>query len=183
MSHFLYWGKRIFYQEYGQGAPMIFLHGNTASSKMFELLMPLYAESFRCILMDFLGNGRSDRVEEFPPDVWYDEALQAISLAEHLRCGRAFLVGTSGGAWAAVNGALERPDLFRAVIADSFDGRALHEDFAHCLKVERAAAKAAPRPGNSMSGVRERIGSGWLIWILKLCCSARRKIARCFTGP
>ena len=69
MSHFLYWGKRIFYQEYGQGAPMIFLHGNTASSKMFELLMPLYAESFRCILMDFLGNGRSDRVEEFPPDV------------------------------------------------------------------------------------------------------------------
>ena len=145
MSHFLYRGKRIFYQEYGQGAPMIFLHGNTASSKMFELLMPLYAESFRCILMDFLGNGRSDRVEEFPPDVWYDEALQAISLAEHLRCGRAFLVGTSGGAWAAVNGALERPDLFRAVIADSFDGRALHEDFAHCLKVERAAAKADPQ--------------------------------------
>ena len=145
MSHFLYRGKRIFYQEYGQGAPMIFLHGNTASSKMFELLMPMNAETFRCILMDFLGNGRSDRVEEFPPDVWYDEALQAISLAEHLRCGRAFLVGTSGGAWAAVNGALERPDLFRAVIADSFDGRALHEDFAHCLKVERAAAKADPQ--------------------------------------
>ena len=35
------------------------------------------------------------------------------------------LVGTSGGAWAAVNAALERPDLMDRVAADSFDGRRL----------------------------------------------------------
>ena len=142
MSFFQYGGKSIFYQEYGAGKPLVFLHGNTASSKMFELLMPLYAENFRCILIDFLGNGRSDRVDRFSPDIWYDEALQVIALAEHLQCGRVNLVGTSGGAWAALNAVLERPDLFEKVIADSFDGRTLHDDFADQLLAEREMAKA-----------------------------------------
>ena len=53
MAYFPYGGKSIFYEEFGQGSPVLFLHGNTASSKMFELLMPLYAEKFRCILLDF----------------------------------------------------------------------------------------------------------------------------------
>ena len=83
-----YGDRAIFYEEYGTGEPLVFLHGNTASSKMFELLMPLYAENFRCILIDFLGNGQSDRVEHFSSDIWYDEALQAIALAEHLQCGK-----------------------------------------------------------------------------------------------
>lgn len=62
--------------------------------------MPLYADKFRCILIDFLGNGQSDRVENFSPDMWYDEALQTIALAEHLQCRRVSLIGTSGGACA-----------------------------------------------------------------------------------
>lgn len=73
---------------------------------MFELLMPLYTKNFRCILIDFLGNGQSDRVEKFSPDMWYDEALQTIALIEHLQCKEVNLIGTSGGAWAAVNAVL-----------------------------------------------------------------------------
>jgi len=141
MAYFKYKDKSVFYEEYGQGEPVIFLHGNTASSKMSEFLMPLYAENFRCILIDFLGNGQSDRVEKFSPDIWHDEALQTIALTEHLQCGKVSLVGTSGGAWAAVNAALERPDLFHAVIADSFDGRTLNENFSANLLTERKAAK------------------------------------------
>lgn len=142
MPYFQYHGKSVFYEEFGQGDPLIFLHGNTASSKMFELLMPLYAESFRCILIDFLGNGKSDRVEKFSPDMWYDEALQTVALMEHLQCGTVDLIGTSGGAWAAVNAALERPDLVYSVIADSFDGRTLNKNFSDNLLSERKTAKA-----------------------------------------
>ena len=142
MAYFSYQGKSIFYQEHGQGSPLLFLHGNTASSKLFEPLLPLYVGQFRCVLVDFLGNGRSDRVDHFSPDMWHDEALQASALAEHLQLGAVSLLGTSGGAWAAVNAALERPDLFRAVVADSFDGRTLHDGFARQLLRERDAAKA-----------------------------------------
>lgn len=142
MAFFKYCDKSIYYKEYGNGDPLVFLHGNTASSKMFELLMPLYAEKFRCILIDFLGNGKSDRVEKFSSDMWYDEALQTIALVEHLQCKKANLIGTSGGAWAAVNAALERPDLFYTVIADSFDGRTLNDKFSDNLLSERETAKA-----------------------------------------
>ena len=144
MPFFQYRGQSVFYKEYGAGKPLIFLHGNTASSKLFEPLMPLYAGKFRCILIDFSGNGKSDRVTKFSPDMWYDEALQTIALVEHLQCGKADLIGTSGGAWAAVNAALERPDLFRTVTADSFDGRTLNDGFSEKLLSERTAAKANP---------------------------------------
>lgn len=142
MSYFEYRGKSVYYGEYGQGTPLIFLHGNTASSKMFELLMPLYSEKFRCILIDFLGNGKSDRIEKFSPDMWFDEAMQTIALVEHLHLRGASLAGTSGGAWAAMNAALERPDLFDRIVADSFDGRTLNEHFADNLLKEREGAKA-----------------------------------------
>lgn len=141
MSYFNYQSKKIYYKESGSGKPVVFLHGNTASSKMFDLILPLYEDKFRVILMDFLGHGRSDRLEAFPADLWMEEARQTIALLEYLHLGKVSLVGTSGGAWAAVNAALERPDLADKVVADSFDGRTLADDFAEHLLKERAEAK------------------------------------------
>ena len=60
MAFFKYGDKKIYYDEIGAGLPVVFLHGDTASSKMFEYIIPLYANSFRVILLDFLGNGQSD---------------------------------------------------------------------------------------------------------------------------
>lgn len=141
MSYFNYQSKNIYYAETGNGKTVVFLHGNTASSKMFEPLLPLYEENFRVIFVDFLGHGMSDRLTKFPADLWQDEARQTIALLEHLNCGKVSLVGSSGGAWAAVNAGLLRPDLVEKVVADSFDGRTLEEDFARKLINERAGAK------------------------------------------
>ena len=141
MSYFYYQSKRIYYTESGDGKPVLFLHGNTASSRMFELLMPLYEGKFHVIRIDFLGHGRSDRLEKFPAELWIEEARQTIAMLEHLNLDRVNLVGTSGGAWVAVNTALERPELVGRVVADSFDGRTLAEDFSENLIQERTSAK------------------------------------------
>lgn len=141
MLYFKYRSKRIFYKEVGSGKPLIMLHGDTASSTMFEMLLPLYQEHFRVILIDFLGNGKSDRVSKFPANLWCSQAQQVIALIEHLQLKKVNLLGTSGGAWVAVNTALERPDLIEKVIADSFDGRTLHQNFAENLLKEREYAK------------------------------------------
>ena len=141
MSYFYYQSKKIYYTATGRGKPVLFLHGNTASSRMFELLMPLYGSKFHVILIDFLGHGKSDRIEEFPAELWKEEARQTNSLLEHLKLGKVSLVGTSGGAWVAVNAALERPDLVGRVVADSFDGRTLADDFSENLIKERTSAK------------------------------------------
>lgn len=145
MSYFYYDSKKIYYTERGEGKPVVFLHGNTASSKMFEPLLPLYADQFQVILMDFLGNGRSDRVAQFSAELWIEEARQTIALLEHLAYGKVSIVGCSGGAWAGVNAGLMRPDLVEKIVADSFDGRTLGENFAENLRKERENAKKDPQ--------------------------------------
>lgn len=144
MSYFLYNGYSCYYKEYGSGEPVIFLHGNTASSKMFELLLPLYQDKIRMILVDFLGNGKSDRVNKFPLDMWHDQALQMVALIEHLELKKVHLIGSSGGAWTALNTALEIPEKIDRIVADSFDGRTLHDNFAEELLLERNFATQNP---------------------------------------
>lgn len=141
MSYFYYQSKRIYYKETGNGKPVLLLHGNTASSRMFEPLLTLYKNKFRVILMDFLGHGKSERLEKFPADLWLEESRQVVALLEYLNLRKVNLVGTSGGAWVAVNAALERPDLVEKVVADSFDGRTLGDDFEENLLQERENAK------------------------------------------
>ena len=150
MPYFPYQGKQIFYSESGTGRPLVMLHGNTASSVLFEFLLPLYQRDFRVIRMDFLGNGRSNRVETFPEDLWIEQAGQVLALIEHLKIEKADLLGTSGGAWAAVNAALKRPDLVHRVVADSFDGSG-----------KERPPKTTPAQGSSMNGARAQTGRPW----------------------
>ncbi len=142
MSYFNYFGKKIFYREEGKGEVCIFLHGNTASSKMFDYLLELYTDCFKAVLIDFLGNGNSERVTAFPDEMWIDWGHQVVELCKKLSCGKVNLIGTSGGAYAAINAALERPDLFNKIVADSFDGSSLHKGFADSIIKERSFAKS-----------------------------------------
>lgn len=141
MAYFDYNGKKIYYQKLGSGTPCVFLHGNTASSKMFEFLLPLYRDDMKIILIDFLGNGKSDRLASFPEEMWIDQGYQIVELCRNLNCGKVNLIGTSGGAYAAINAALEMPELFRKVVADSFDGSILPAGFGDGIIRERQAAK------------------------------------------
>lgn len=143
MSFFSYNGKNIFYETIGEGKPLVFLHGNTSSSKLFKPMLPLYSE-FQIILLDFLGYGQSDRLDKFPTELWKDEARQTIALLEHLNICDANLVGTCGGAWVAINTAFLRPDLVATVTADSFDGRTFREGFDETLIAERSSTLTDP---------------------------------------
>lgn len=135
----------MYYQEYNQNLKptIMFLHGNTASSNMFLPLLPYY-EGFHIIMPDFLGNGRSQRLSTFPVDFWYDQGLQTIEFIEQLQLSDIILTGTSGGAMAAMNAVLERPDLFRCVIADSFEGEKMKPDLFVNFEKEREASLRDP---------------------------------------
>ena len=142
MPYFDYHGKKVFYSETGDGKPCIFLHGNTASSKMFEPILPLYTSGMRAILIDFSGNGRSERVSKFPDELWIDQGHQIVELCKRLDYGKVNLIGTSGGAYAAINAALEMPELFDKVATDSFTGNTLPEGFEKAIRKERESAKS-----------------------------------------
>lgn len=141
MPYFLHCGHHIYYEEGGEGDSLLLLHGNSVSSKLFEGVRSLYESSYRVIMLDFLGYGRSNRVD-LPENIWYGQALQAIHLLELLGCQNVNVIGTSGGAITALNMALERPDMVRAVVADSFMGEGSREEFIRDLADQREMGKA-----------------------------------------
>ena len=122
MPYFKYDNKKVYYKIKGLGTPLLLLHGNTVSSKMFSQIIRKYAKEFQVILLDFPGHGKSDRLTEFEIDFWFYNSKVANALINELKLENTCVIGTSGGALVAINLALEHPEKVKYLIADSFEG-------------------------------------------------------------
>lgn len=141
MAYFIYDNKKIYYKEIGNGKPLIFLHGNTASSAMFLEIVNRYTDIFKVILIDFLGHGKSDRLKVFPADLWFDEAMQVIAFLKEKQYEKVNIIGSSGGALVAINVALEAPELVSKIVADSFEGEVPLKEFTTNIVTDRELSK------------------------------------------
>lgn len=57
-------GKAMAYVEMGEGDPIIFQHGNPTSSYLWRNIMPHLKDQGRCIAIDLIGMGDSDKLDE-----------------------------------------------------------------------------------------------------------------------
>ena len=56
-------GKRLAYTESGSGDPIIFLHGNPTSSYLWRNITPYLESQGRCVCIDLIGMGDSDKLD------------------------------------------------------------------------------------------------------------------------
>lgn len=56
-------GKKMAYVEMGEGDPIVFQHGNPTSSYLWRNIMPHLADQGRCIAVDLIGMGDSDKLD------------------------------------------------------------------------------------------------------------------------
>jgi haloalkane dehalogenase len=61
-------GKRMAYVEMGSGDPIVFQHGNPTSSYLWRNIMPYLEDQGRCIAVDLIGMGDSDKLDNSGPD-------------------------------------------------------------------------------------------------------------------
>ncbi|HEX6022701.1 MAG TPA: haloalkane dehalogenase [Solirubrobacter sp.] len=77
-------GSTMRYIEAGEGRPVLFLHGNPTSSYLWRNVIPLVAPVGRCIALDLIGMGASDKAPiayRFADHARYLEAaLDALAL-------------------------------------------------------------------------------------------------------
>lgn len=59
-------GSKIHYIDEGEGDPVLFLHGNPTSSYLWRNIIPHLQDKARCIAIDHIGMGNSDK-----PDIKY----------------------------------------------------------------------------------------------------------------
>ena len=61
-------GKRMAYVEMGEGDPIVFQHGNPTSSYLWRNIMPHLKGQARCIAVDLIGMGDSEKLDDPGPD-------------------------------------------------------------------------------------------------------------------
>jgi pimeloyl-ACP methyl ester carboxylesterase len=91
---------QLYYEEYGKGFPVVFLHGFPFDHTIWEPLVPLMTGKARLILPDLRGLGRSPA-----PDGIYSMRLLAedvLTLMDTLKIECAILIGHSMGGYASL---------------------------------------------------------------------------------
>ncbi len=75
-------GKQMAYVELGAGDPIVFQHGNPTSSYLWRNIMPALAGHGRCIAIDLIGMGDSEKLADSGPQRYtFKEHRQYLNAA------------------------------------------------------------------------------------------------------
>ncbi|MGA8582533.1 MAG: alpha/beta hydrolase [Roseiarcus sp.] len=108
-------GIKIHYAIYGQGSPVIFLHGGLANSDYWGNQVPAVAARHTVILMDSRGHGRSARdARPYGYDLMADDV---VALMDALKIPKADIVGWSDGGIIGIDLALRHKNRVGRVFA------------------------------------------------------------------
>lgn len=111
-------GLSLYYEDAGQGAPVLCLAGLTRNLRDFDFVAPHLAGK-RLIRMDYRGRGKSDYADDFMTYSILQEAQDAIELLDHLGLNQVTLLGTSrGGLIAMVLAHLHKDRLSGVILND-----------------------------------------------------------------
>lgn len=107
-------GVRIYWEEHGDGEPLLMIMGLGYSLEMWSRALPAFAEHFRVIIFDNRGVGRSD----VPAGPYTIAAMAADAAAVMTAAGlkRAHVLGLSMGGMIAQEFALRYPERVHSLV-------------------------------------------------------------------
>lgn len=105
---------QIYYEEYGEGIPLILLHGGFGSIIDFEKVIPKLAEKYRVIIPDAPGLGRSEYANS--PLSYKLLAEYNSELIDKLKLDSVYVIGWSDGAITGLILTKNRPDKIKKLV-------------------------------------------------------------------
>ena len=107
-------GINIYYEIYGQGEPLLLLHGNSSSISLFEKQIPELSKNFKVIAVDTRGQGKSgDDGKTYTYDLFADDMA---ALLDHLHLDSVNIVGWSDGGNTGLIMAMKYPVKVRKLV-------------------------------------------------------------------
>jgi len=101
-------GFNMYYETYGQGEPLLIIHGNGGSINNFKYQIPYFAKSYRVILADSRAQGKSvDHTDSLSYEMMTDD-LNALLDTLHLKS--CYVIGWSDGGINGLLMAIRHPD-------------------------------------------------------------------------
>ena len=118
-------GARIYYEQAGEGRPLVMLHAGIADSRMWSDQVEYFAPYYTVITCDLRGFGKTAM-----PKGRYAHYRDLAGLLDTLGCDSVILMGCSMGGSAAIDFALEYPErvLALVLVSSALDGYRFEDD-------------------------------------------------------
>ncbi len=117
MAWFNYTNGRIWYDERGNGEPLLFLPGFTESGDDFSPMIDALASSYRVIAVDLPGSGRSEpQPRHYTRTCYHEDAETLAALMAHLTIDSFHTAGFSDGGEVALLLAIQQPKAMRSAL-------------------------------------------------------------------
>ncbi len=107
-------GLLTWYEERGEGEPLVLLHGGFATATAFDRMTPGLTDAFHLYIPERRGHGHTPDADG--PITFDLMADDTIAFLERVVGGPAHLVGHSDGAILCLLVAIKRPDLVRKMV-------------------------------------------------------------------
>ncbi len=105
--------SKMHYIDEGQGDPILFLHGNPTSSYLWRNIIPHVVDKGRCIALDLIGMGKSEKPKL---DYTFDDHYKYLSaFVDQLQLDNLLLVLHDWGSGLGFNYAAHHPDKIRGI--------------------------------------------------------------------
>ena len=111
-------GKKLAYVDYGEGDPIVFLHGNPTSSYLWRNIMPHLEDMGRLIAPDLIGMGDSDKLDNSGPDryTFTEHTEYLYALFEELNLNNVTLAIHDWGSALGFNWAALNPEKIKSIV-------------------------------------------------------------------
>src|SRR5262245_17189275 len=108
-------GVRLYYEEAGQGEPIVFVHEFAHDMSSWETQVSYFSRRYRCVAYNARGYPPSD-VPASPAK--YSQAIAAADIANvmrHLKIRKAHIIGCSMGGYATLHFGLRYPRMAKSL--------------------------------------------------------------------
>ncbi len=145
-------GVSLAWASFGEGEPLVLLHGGAGTSEHWSNQVSAFAEHFRVVVVDSRGHGRSTRDQR--PFSYAQMADDVVAVMDTLGLKRASIVGWSDGGIIGLDLALRYPSRVHKLVAYAANatlsglqrggGPAVDAYFARCA-TDYAALSPTPK--------------------------------------
>jgi pimeloyl-ACP methyl ester carboxylesterase len=110
-------GIRLYHEIYGQGEPLVLIHGGLTTIGEMRGWVQSLAEKWQVIAIEMQGHGRTADTDR--PLSFTSMGDDIAALLDHLRISKAHLVGHSFGGACAIRTTIQHPDKVRRLVVIS----------------------------------------------------------------
>jgi pimeloyl-ACP methyl ester carboxylesterase len=144
---------RLYYEDHGQGLPILLTHGFAASTGMWRPQIDVFKQHYRLIPWDMRGHGDSDCPND-PTLYSQDHTVEdMLALLDHLQIDQAVIAGHSLGGFMSLAFHVAYPERVRALLLQGC-GPGYRNAEARAAWNERTERRARTIEANGLSVLR-----------------------------